>query len=250
MADQHAFSRMEMLVGSVAMATLAQKKVAVFGIGGVGSYVAEGLARAGIGKLVLVDHDTVCLTNLNRQLHAMHSTIGRYKADLMRERILDINPGAQVDSVRRFYLPDETPELVSPDLDYIVDAIDTVAGKIGLVLQAQSLGIPIVSSMGTGNKMDPTKLQVADIHKTSVCPLARVMRQELRRRGVKSLKVVYSTEQPLDPAPGPDPDCVDSASSRRQAPGSVSFVPSVAGMILAGEVIKDLIGWESNGKVG
>jgi tRNA threonylcarbamoyladenosine dehydratase len=245
------FSRTELLIGEQALAKLAQKKVAVFGIGGVGSFAVEGLVRSGVGKLVLVDDDCICLTNLNRQLHATISTVGKPKVAVMRDRILDINPRAEVTVLQRFYLPDTAEELLGEDYDYIIDAIDTVTGKIDLVVRAQAKGIPIISSMGAGNKLDPTKFEVADIFSTSVCPLAKVMRYELKRRGVTALKVVYSREKPLVPQETEasscslgcicPPEATRSCTTRRQIPGSVAFVPSVAGLILAGEVIKDLI---------
>jgi tRNA A37 threonylcarbamoyladenosine dehydratase len=228
----HQFSRTELLLGKPALDKLAASKVAVFGIGGVGSFTVEGLVRGGIGKLVLVDDDCVCLTNLNRQLQATRATIGQPKVVAMRERILAINPAAKVEIQQRFYMPECAAELVRPDYDYIVDAIDTVTAKIDLIVNAQRRNIPIISCMGAGNKLDPTRFEVADIYATSVCPLAKVMRKELRARGVTALKVVYSQETPLRPV---------ETAARRQIPGSVSFVPSVAGLIIAGEVIKDLI---------
>ncbi|HWR40717.1 MAG TPA: tRNA threonylcarbamoyladenosine dehydratase [Patescibacteria group bacterium] len=245
------FSRTELLVGAAALAKLARSKVAVFGIGGVGTFVVEGLARSGVGHFVLVDDDCICLTNINRQLHATMKTVGRPKVDVMRERILDINPQAAVTTFQRFYLPETADELIQDDYDYIVDAIDTVTGKIDLILQAKVRNIPVISCMGAGNKMDPTRFEVADISKTSVCPLAKVMRQELRKRGITSLKVVYSRETPRIPQASEEDNCATSCvcppgttrkcTSRRQIPGSISFVPSVAGLIIAGEVIKDLI---------
>lgn len=234
----HQFSRAELLLGSGGIEKLKQSKVAVFGVGGVGSFAVEALARTGVGHLVLIDHDTVCLTNLNRQLHANHQTIDHPKVEVMRDRILSINPEAEVEIHQTFYLPGSAEELIRPDYDYIIDAIDTVTAKIDLILQAKAMGIPVISSMGTGNKLDPTRLEVSDISKTSVCPLAKVMRKELRLRGVKNLKVVYSKEDPIQPG-----ETEESAGARKQIPGSVAFVPSVAGLILAGEVIKDLIGY-------
>ena len=235
------------------MQKLRDSRVAVFGIGGVGAACVEGLVRAGVGHLVLVDDDLVCLTNLNRQLHATHKTVGSPKVEAMRDRILDINPQADVVIHQRFYLPDCAEELVRPEYDYIVDAIDTVTAKIDLVKTAQRMGIPIISCMGAGNKLDPTAFQVADIYQTTICPLARVMRRELRRQGVTSLKVVYSREVPMVPQFTEETSCDHSCicpkgstrtcTIRRQVPGSVSFVPAVAGFILAGEVIKDLTGF-------
>lgn len=222
------FSREERLIGKENLEKLNKSKVAVFGIGGVGSFVVEGLARAGIGKFLLVDNDTVDITNINRQIHANITTIGKNKVDVMKERILNINPQAEVDISTEFFMPGS--KLVDNSLDYIVDAIDTVTGKIELVCRANELNIPIISGMGTGNKLDPTKFEVADIYKTSVCPLAKVMRKELRARGIEKLKVVYSKEEPIKPNDGD-----------YKTPASISFVPSVAGLIIAGEVIKDII---------
>ena len=222
------FSREERLIGKENLEKLNKSKVAVFGIGGVGSFVVEGLARAGIGKFLLVDNDTVDITNINRQIHANITTIGKNKVDVMKERILNINPQAEVDISTEFFMPGS--KLVDNSLDYIVDAIDTVTGKIELVCRANELNIPIISAMGTGNKLDPTKFEVADIYKTSVCPLAKVMRKELRSRGIEKLKVVYSKEEPIKPNDG-----------AYKTPASISFVPSVAGLIIAGEVIKDVI---------
>jgi tRNA A37 threonylcarbamoyladenosine dehydratase len=247
----HQFSRTELLLGHAALDKLAVSKVAVFGIGGVGSFTVEGLVRAGVGKLVLIDDDCVCLTNLNRQLHATRQTVGQPKVTAMRERVLAINPAVAVEVQQRFYLPDCAAELVRPDYDYIVDAMDTVTAKIDLIVNAKRMGIPIISCMGAGNKLDPTRFEVADIYATSVCPLAKVMRKELRSRGVTALKVVYSQEPPLSPVETSDNSgsdhCICSqgttrtGTARRQVPGSVSFVPSVAGLIIAGEVVKDLI---------
>ena len=236
-----------MLIGSAAMEKLAASHVMVFGIGGVGSFTVEALARAGVGKLTLVDDDCICLTNINRQLHATTQTIGRFKVEVMKERVLDINPQARVTVIQKFYLPENAEEFFATNCDYIVDAIDTVTAKIDLIVRAQSKGIPVISSMGAANKMDPTQFEVADIFKTTVCPLAKVMRYELRARGVKALKVVYSKEKPLTPQAGEcPPEPVRPGAARRQIPGSISFVPSVAGLILAGEVIKDLIGYKAD----
>lgn len=245
------FSRTELLLGKDGMEILKNKKVAIYGIGGVGSFVVEGLARSGVENLVLVDDDCICLTNINRQIHADHSTVGRPKVDVMKERILAINPNANVETLQRFYLPGMAEELVRPDYDYIVDAIDTVTAKIDLIITAKSMGIPIISSMGTGNKMDPTKFEVADISETSGCPLAKVVRKELRNRGINSVKVVYSKEEPIKPIETRDSSCsmgcvcpkgtTRTCTTRHQIPGSISFMPSVAGLIIASEVIKDLI---------
>lgn len=229
------FSREELLIGKENIDRLHLAKVAVFGIGGVGSFVVEGLARAGIGNFILIDDDTVDITNLNRQLHALHSTIGKYKVDLMKDRILDINPSAKVKVYREFYESNEKNKILDSSVNYIVDAIDSVKSKINLAKDAQELNIPIISSMGTGNKLDPTKFEVSDISRTSVCPLARVMRKELKKIGIKKYKVLYSREDPI--------------KSDEKNPGSISFVPSVAGLIISGEVVKDIIKiGEENGR--
>ena len=247
----HAFSRTELLIGKPALEKLKESKIAIFGIGGVGTFAVEALVRAGVGKFVLVDDDCICLTNLNRQIHATRKTVGRPKVEAMKERILEINPEAEVTTFQEFYLPETGGEMITSDLDYIVDAIDTVTGKIGLVEAAEKMSIPIISSMGTGNKLDPTRLEVSDISKTSVCPLARVMRRELKNRGINHLKVIYSKEEPLKPMESEGGSCAvgcicppgttRKCTSRHQIPGSISFVPSVAGLIIGGEVIKDLI---------
>ncbi len=248
----HAFSRTELLIGARALELLRTKRVAVFGIGGVGSFVVEGLVRSGVGRFALVDDDRICLTNLNRQLHATRDTVGRPKVEVMRERVLSINPAAGVEVLRTFYLPENAATIFDPSWDYIVDAMDTVAAKLDLVVRAQTAGVPIISCMGTANKTDPTRFEVADLAKTDICPLAKVMRKELRRRGVKHLKVVYSRECPLVPQENADTSCAAgcvcpaettrTCTTRRQIPGSLSFMPSVAGLIAAGEVIRDLIG--------
>ncbi len=235
------FSRTRLLLGPEAMEKLARSHVAVFGLGGVGSYAVEALARSGIGALDLIDHDRVSLSNLNRQLLATHSSLDRFKVDVAAERIADIHPQCRVRTFRTFFLPDTAAQFDFQTYDYVIDAIDTVSGKIQLVLAASAAQVPIISSMGTGNKLDPTAFQVADLSETSICPLARVMRKELKKRGIFHLKVVYSREEPRlqceeqESAETPDP-------GRRSIPGSVSFVPSVAGLILAGEVIRDLAG--------
>ena len=220
------FSRTELLIGKEAIEKLNKSKVAVFGIGGVGSYVVEGLARAGVGSFILVDKDEVDITNINRQIIATTKTIGRPKVEVAKERILEINPEARVEIYQEFFLP-ETKGILDESIDYIVDAVDTVTAKIELIVRANKLNIPIISSMGTGNKLDPSKFEVTDIYKTSVCPLAKVMRKELKIRGIKKLKVVYSKEEPIK-------------QEERGVPASISFVPSVAGLIIAGEVIKNL----------
>lgn len=217
------------------MERLKAARVAVFGVGGVGGYAVEALARSGVGQLDLIDKDTVSLTNINRQIIALHSTVGKYKVDVAKERVMDINPQAAVNVYKSFYLPETAEQFDFTRYDYVVDAIDTVTGKLMLAEQAQEAGTPIISSMGAGNKLDAAAFEVADIYETSVCPLAKVMRRELKKRGIHRLKVVYSREVPMTPAVN------DSADpSRRQTPGSIAFVPSVAGLILAGEVIRDL----------
>lgn len=244
------FSRTELLFGKEAMERLGSARVAIFGIGGVGGYTVEALARSGVGTLDLVDDDRICLTNLNRQLHATRSTVGKYKVDVAKERILEINQRAVVNTYKLFYTPETSEQFDFSNYDYIVDAIDTVTGKLELVMRAQEKGIPIISSMGAGNKLDPTKFEVADIYETSICPLARVMRRELRRRGIERLKVIYSREKPLTPIEDMAISCKTNCicppgtarkcTQRRQVPGSNAFVPSVAGLIIAGEVVKDL----------
>ena len=254
----NAFSRMEILIGKEASARLAGCCVAVFGVGGVGSFVVEGLARANIGRFVLVDDDFICVTNINRQLHATVETVGRPKVEVMRERILAINPSAEVQTCQTFYRAGLVEELVRSGYDYLIDAIDTVSSKLDLVVRAQELGVPVISCMGAGNKLNPAGFMAADVYETTVCPLARVMRRELRKRGVKNLKVVYSREEPLRPANSENSenseksDCAyrrqcpkggeeDCGAKRRQVPGSISFVPAAAGLIIAGEVVRDLV---------
>jgi len=234
MADQ--YSRTRMLLGDEAMARLRASRVAVFGVGGVGSYVVEALARSGVGALDLIDNDEVCLTNLNRQLIATHRTVGRAKVDAAAERIADIAPDCTVRTYRTFFLPENAEQFDFTQYDYVVDAIDTVAGKLALVLSAQRAGTPIISALGTGNKLDATKLEIGDIYSTSVCPLARVMRRELRRRGVERLKVLWSREEPIVPL------TADEETERRALPGSTAFVPGAGGLMIAGEVVRDLIG--------
>ena len=234
------FSRTELLVGKENMERFANARVAVFGVGGVGGYVVEALARTGIGTLDLIDNDTVCLTNLNRQIIATHKSIGRYKVDVAKERILDINPDAVVNTYQTFYMPDTAEQFDFSQYDYVVDAIDTVTGKIEIIMQAQKTHTPVISSMGAGNKMNPEMFEVADIYQTSVCPLAKVMRRELKKRGVKHLKVVYSKELPIQPSEEAQALCMEEGSNKKTVPGSNAFVPSVVGLIIAGEVIKDL----------
>lgn len=244
------FSRTQLLLGKDNMDRLAEAKVAIFGIGGVGGYVAEALARSGVGSFVLVDDDKVCLTNLNRQIIATRKTVGKYKAEVMRDRILEINPDAEVEVRKCFYLPENADEFDFNEYSYVVDAVDTVTAKLEIIMRAKECGVPVISSMGAGNKLDPTKFQVADIYKTSMCPLAKVMRRELKKRGVKKLKVVYSTEKPTRPLDDMSVSCrtncicpsgaAHKCTERRDIPGSVAFVPSVVGLIIAGEVVKDL----------
>jgi tRNA A37 threonylcarbamoyladenosine dehydratase len=246
------FSRTELLLGRDAMEKLQGSTVAIFGIGGVGSYVAEGLIRSGVGRFLLIDDDRICLTNINRQLHATRKTVGKYKVDVMAERLLEINPKAEIETFKVFYLPENSGQFFEKNCDYIVDAIDTVTAKLDLIMKAKEHGIPVISCMGAANKLDPTKLEVADIYDTSVCPLAKVMRHELRQRGVESLKVVYSKEPPMTPLDIEEASCRKNCicpegtkrtcAIRRQIPGSVSFVPSVAGLIIAGEVVRDISG--------
>ena len=239
------FVRTEMLLGAGAMDKLKNAHVAVFGVGGVGGYVVEALARSGVGKFDLIDNDTVALSNINRQIIATHSTVGKYKVDVMKERILDINPKAEVTVHKCFYLPENADGFDFTKYSYIVDAIDTVTAKLDLIVRAKEAGVPIISSMGTGNKLDPTQLEVTDIYKTSVCPLARVMRTELKKRGIPKLKVVYSKEQPRK-VQKKETDKINSENTGRikDVPGSVAFVPSVAGLIIAGVVIDDIKGEE------
>lgn len=238
---ENQFERTELLIGSDAVSVLKKSKVAIFGVGGVGGYVAEALARSGIGAFELVDRDVVSVTNLNRQIIATWKTIGREKTEVMAERIHDINPNADVVCRKCFFLPETADQFDFTQYDYVVDAVDTVTAKIEIILKAQKAGIPVISSMGAGNKLDPSKFEVADIYKTSVDPLARVMRRELKKRGVRKLKVVYSKEEPLKPLGKieADPD-----AGRKDVPGSSAFTPSAAGLLIASEVVKDLIGWK------
>ena len=255
MTDNNQFQRTEMLIGEEALERLKKSAVLVFGLGGVGSYVCEALVRAGVGKLEIVDKDVVDITNINRQLIALHSTIGRAKADVEAERLMDINPSLDLTARKCFYLPENSDEFDFGKFDYVVDAIDTVTGKLELVEQAQRAGVPVISCMGAGNKMDPTAFEVADIYETSVCPLARVMRRELKKRGIQRLKVVYSKEPAMTPLDDMSISCrthcicppgtARKCTQRRQVPGSNAFVPSAAGLILAGEVVKDLSGYSA-----
>ncbi len=233
------FSRTEMLIGNEGMEKLGNAKVAVFGLGGVGSFVCEGLARSGIGNFVLVDFDKIDKSNINRQLIATEKTIGKYKVDLMKERILEINPDANVEIHKEFYMADCEIDIITQELSYAVDCVDTIMAKIAIICKCDELGVPVISSMGTGNKLDPTMFEVADIYETSVCPLARIMKKDLRKRDIEKLKVVYSKEHPINTN-----DCAinQNQDKKYKVKGSVSFVPSVAGLIIAGEVIKDIAG--------
>ena len=247
------FSRTELLLGNDSMKTLAQARVAVFGVGGVGGYTVEALVRSGVGTIDIIDDDKVCLTNINRQIFATRATVGKYKVDVAEERIKQINPDCIVNKHQMFYSPETAEKFDFSQYDYVVDAIDTVTGKIALVMQAQASNTPIISSMGAGNKMEPSLFEVADIYKTSVCPLAKVMRRELKKRGVKKLKVVYSKEQPIKPVEDMaisgkahcicPPGTARKCTQRRSVPGSTAFVPSTVGLIIASEVVKDLIGY-------
>lgn len=245
--EKNPFIRTELLIGQEGVEKLYSKKVAIFGIGGVGSFVAEALARSGVGSLVLIDDDDICITNINRQIHALRSTVGRAKVEVMKERILDINPKINVIAHKRLYTSETAEELLDSSYDYVVDAIDMVSSKLDLAERCYRMNIPIMSSMGAGNKLDPTKFEITDIYKTSICPLAKVMRKELRKRDVKKLKVVYSKEAPIKPNKAEIPKTEKSTQEdkiqkiKRQTPGSVAFVPSVAGLIIASEVIKDLL---------
>ncbi|NMB44577.1 MAG: tRNA threonylcarbamoyladenosine dehydratase [Clostridiales bacterium] len=253
---ENEFTRSTLLLGQEAMDKIAGSRVAVFGVGGVGGYVVEALVRTGLGEIDIIDNDTVALSNINRQIIATNKTLGRYKVDVMKERILDINPNVKVHTYKSFFLPDNSDDFDFTQYDFVVDAIDTVTGKLEIIEKANKANVPVISAMGAGNKLDPTRLEVADIYETSICPLAKVMRRELRARGIKGLKVVYSKEVPLKPMHSLDQQANQADTSkegvedkskaketwkRRATPGSVSFVPPVAGLIIAGEVIKDLI---------
>ena len=247
---QHSLSRTELLIGEEALNKLKKSKVMIFGIGGVGSFTVEALVRSGVSNLILVDDDTVCLTNLNRQIHATYETISKNKVDVMKQRILSINKNCQVETKQIFVKPEDLEKIIPNDVDYVVDAIDTVSSKIALAVYCEKKGINLISSMGTGNKLNPSEFKVSDIYKTKVCPLAKVMRYELKKRGVKKLKVVYSEEIPRKPKEDDVVTCktgcvrtggTKKCTAKRQIPGSISFVPPVAGMIIASEVVKDLI---------
>ena len=227
------FTRTAMLIGEAALERLSSARVAIFGIGGVGGYVAEALARSGVGQFDLIDSDTVNITNINRQIIATHDTIGRFKVDVAKERILSINPDVKVNVYKTFYLPENSAEFDFNNYDYVIDAVDTVTAKIEIIVNAKRANVPVISSMGTGNKLDPTRFEIADIYETTVCPLAKVMRRELRKRGVESLKVLYSKEEPVK--------IIADETHGKPAPASIAFVPSVAGLIIAGEVVNDFI---------
>jgi tRNA A37 threonylcarbamoyladenosine dehydratase len=231
------FSRTEMLVGNEGMEKLNNAKVAIFGLGGVGSFVCEGLARSGIGNFILVDYDKIDESNINRQLIATVKTIGRYKVDVMKERVLEINPNANVEVYKEFYMADSEIDIITEDLSYAVDCVDTIMAKIAIICNCDAIDVPVISSMGTGNKLDPTMFEVADIYETTVCPLARIMKKDLRKRDIEKLKVVYSQEHPINTN-----DCAINRDRKYKVKGSISFVPSVAGLIIAGEVIKDIVG--------
>lgn len=246
--SKHSLSRTELLIGKDALEKLAKSKVMVFGVGGVGSFAVEALARSGVGNLILVDNDTVCITNLNRQIHATYNTVDKNKVEVMKERILSVNKNCKVETIQVFVTPDNLDEIIPEHVDYIVDAIDTISSKIALAVYCEEKGIKLISSMGTGNKLNPAEFKVSDIYNTKVCPLAKVMRYELRKRGVKKLKVVYSEEMPRKPIVSEEDKKKEESPkegkvviTKRQTPGSMSFVPPVAGMIIASEVVKDLI---------
>ena len=246
------FARTELVLGREAVAGLKQRRVAIFGVGGVGGYAAEALVRSGVGAIDLFDDDRVCLTNLNRQLIATRSTVGQYKVDVMEARLKDINPAVQVTTHKLFYLPDTADSIDLSVYDYVVDAVDTVTAKLELICRAKAAGVPVISAMGAGNKIDPGRLKVADIYETRVCPLARVMRRELKRRGIRSLTVVYSDEEPVKPIDDPSISCryhcvcppgtVRKCTARRDIPGSTAFVPPVMGIMIGGKIVRDLIG--------
>lgn len=242
------FSRTQLLIGEEGIEKLSKSRVAVFGIGGVGGYVCEALVRSGVGKFDIVDDDKVCLTNLNRQIIATRKTVGRYKVEVMAERMRDINPDVEITVHQCFFLPENADDFPFEEYDYVIDAVDTVTAKIELILRAQSAGVPVISVMGAGNKLDASRFKVADIYETSVCPLARVMRHELKKRGVKRLKVVYSDEPPVRPIESLKEECQSETgerTSRRDTPGSTAFAPAVSGLLIAGEVVKDLAAGKS-----
>ena len=245
------FSRTELLIGKEGIEKLKNAKVAIFGIGGVGSFVVEGLVRAGVENFVLIDDDKICLTNLNRQIIATRKTIGKYKVEVAKERILEINPNAKVEVYQEFYMPNSKNNIIDNTLSYVVDCVDTVTAKIEIIMQCKKLNVPIISAMGTGNKLDPSKFKITDINKTKICPLAKVMRKELRKRNIENLKVIYSEEEPIKTDDTSESSCKTNCicppgtkrkcTIRNQVPGSISFVPSVAGLMIAGEIVKDII---------
>ncbi|WP_044937327.1 tRNA threonylcarbamoyladenosine dehydratase [Pseudobutyrivibrio sp. LB2011] len=242
------FSRTELLLGKEAMERLENKRVAIFGIGGVGGYVCEALVRSGVGHFDLVDNDTVSLTNINRQIIATHSTVGRQKVEVMKERMLDINPNADISIHQCFFLPENANEFPFETYDYVVDAVDTVTAKIEIIMRCKELGVPVISAMGAGNKLDPSRFRVADIYKTTMCPLAKVMRKEMKKRGIRDLKVVFSDEMPVSPIETQDMEPLNPG--KRATPGSIAFAPSAAGLVLASEVLKDLTNGFSRDKIG
>ena len=242
------FSRTQLLLGTDAVEGLGNKRVAIFGIGGVGGYVCEALVRSGVGHFDLIDNDTVSLTNINRQIIATHSTVGRQKVEVMKERMLDINPDADITIHQCFFLPENANEFDFNSYDYVVDAVDTVTAKIEIIMKCKELGVPVISAMGAGNKLDPSRFRVADIYKTTMCPLAKVMRKEMKKRGVKDLKVVFSDEMPVSPIETEDVEPLNPG--KRATPGSIAFAPSAAGLVLASEVIKDLTNGFSRDKIG
>ena len=246
------FSRTELIIGEEGLEKLQKQKIAIFGIGGVGSFVVEGLVRAGIKNFVLIDDDKICLTNINRQIIATRKTVGKYKVDVAKERISEINPDARVETYKEFYMPNSETNIINKNLSYVVDCVDTVTAKIEIIQRCDELNIPVISAMGTGNKLDPSKFEITDIYKTSVCPLAKVMRKELRKRNIKKLKVIYSKEIPIKPDDGSEYSCKTNCicppgtkrkcTIRNQVPGSISYVPSVAGLMIAGEIVREVIG--------
>lgn len=238
---ENQFTRTELLLGSDSMEKLKNARVAVFGVGGVGGYVVEALARSGVGHIDIIDNDTVSITNINRQIIATLSSVGKYKVDVMKERIMDINPDAEINAFRCFYLPETKDQFDFSRYDYVVDAVDTVTAKIQLIMQAKESGTKIICSMGAGNKLNPAMFEVADISETSVCPLARVMREACKKRGIRKVKVVYSKEKPIKPKKSDEPAMQNPQAGRRDTPGSTAFVPSAAGLLIASEVVKDII---------
>ncbi len=235
------FSRTELLIKKDGIEKLHNAKIAIFGIGGVGSYVVEGLARAGIGHFILIDADKVSITNINRQIIATNKTIGKFKVDVAKERILDINPNANVTTFQEFYMPDSKTNIITKDLDYVIDCVDTIAAKIAIIKQCKNLQIPVMSAMGTANKMDPSKFEITDIYKTSICPLAKIIRKELRKKNIDNLKVIYSKEEPIKINQSDKDNFEEDCINPNHILGSISFVPSVAGLMISGEVVKDIL---------